>query len=226
MHQSLFEILFGVIKNETHSPSTKARLLAAARTVFAAHGAHASTTRMICAQAKANAAAVSYHFGGKDRLFAAVMEDHMVQAETRFPLDAGVTPSSPPQERLRAFVRGLLSRLLGNGDEEYDRVGKLLTAEMLDPSPHFQGVMDRHMQPCHLLLEAMVRELLPQADPETVGRCAASIEGQCLLFHTANSLLWRVRHQGALHAQGLDRTADFIVEVSLGGLGRLGGQKH
>jgi AcrR family transcriptional regulator len=203
--------------------STKARLLQAARKVYAERGVHEATTRRICAEAGANAAAVCYHFGGKDRLYAAVLDDHLGDAEARFPLNAGVSPSDCPRKRLAAYVRGLLSRLIGDGDEEYTRIGKLVSAELLDPSPQFREVMDRRIGPCHEGLEGIIREMLPGATAEALARCAASIEGQCLIFHSANSILQLLRPEVALRPEGLDRAADFIVEFSLGGIDRLAG---
>ncbi len=209
--------------NEDKSAATKARLLAAARKLFGERGAHGATTRMICAEAQANLAAVSYHFGGKDRLYAAVLDDHLGRAESRYPLNAGTTPADCPRKRLAAYVRGLLSRLIGDGDEEYTRIGKLVSAELLDPSPQFREVMDRRIGPCHEGLETIIREMLPRATPEAVSRCAASIEGQCLIFHSANSILQLLRPEVALRPEGLDRAAGFIVEFSLGGIDRLAG---
>ena len=47
---------------------TRARILDAAETLFVAHGFEATTLRMITAAARANLAAVNYHFGSKEAL--------------------------------------------------------------------------------------------------------------------------------------------------------------
>ena len=52
---------------------TRARLLNAAARLFAEHGFARVTVRDICRKARANVAAVNYHFGGKDGLYQAVM---------------------------------------------------------------------------------------------------------------------------------------------------------
>lgn len=51
---------------------TKARLLDAAEAAFSEHGFQAASLRAITSAAEANLAAVNYHFGGKEKLFAAV----------------------------------------------------------------------------------------------------------------------------------------------------------
>jgi AcrR family transcriptional regulator len=54
---------------------TRERLLCAARGLLAEHGEEAVTLRDITAAAEANVAAVSYHFGSKDALCRAAVED-------------------------------------------------------------------------------------------------------------------------------------------------------
>jgi AcrR family transcriptional regulator len=49
------------------------RLLAAATTLFAARGYEGTSVRAICAAAETNLNAVTYHFGGKKALYAAVI---------------------------------------------------------------------------------------------------------------------------------------------------------
>src|SRR4030095_12192205 len=68
---------------------TRQRLLEAAGEVFAARGFRAATVREICQRAQANLAAVNYHFGDKERLYAAVLQYTFHCAEP-FPLDLGL----------------------------------------------------------------------------------------------------------------------------------------
>ena len=55
-------------------PSARERLLEAAFDVFAERGYAGTSTREICRRASANAAALNYHWGSKDRLWLAVTE--------------------------------------------------------------------------------------------------------------------------------------------------------
>ena len=55
------------------SLTTRDRLLRAAVEVFAAHGYAGASVRDICALARANPGAVSYHFGGKRHLYRAAV---------------------------------------------------------------------------------------------------------------------------------------------------------
>ncbi len=53
--------------------STRAEILAAARTLFASRGYHGTTVRDIAAEAGVNAALVHHYFGSKDQVFVAAM---------------------------------------------------------------------------------------------------------------------------------------------------------
>ena len=200
---------------------TKERLLTAATRVFADRGFKETTVREICALAGANVAAVNYHFGSKDKLYSAVLGDFLSSAFSRFPIDVGVGPDSLPEDRLKAYIRGFLYRLLGDGDPLYEKLGKLLMAEILEPSEHFDTMSERYIVPTYEALRHIVGELLPNADEDIVHRCAGSVVGQCLLFDHAKGIIQRMCPKLALEANSLDRAADFIAEFSLGGIARL-----
>src|SRR5215470_3383713 len=91
------------------SADTRRRLLEAAVEVFAQDGFRKATIQAICRRARANIAAAHYHFGDKERLYAAVF----AYAERR------AREETPPEElhgdgsaeaRLRAQVSSFLRR--------------------------------------------------------------------------------------------------------------------
>jgi len=207
--------------NSVSDSKTKERLLAAATRVFADRGFKDTTVREICTLAGANLAAVNYHFGSKDKLYSTVLGDFLSSAFSRFPTDVGVGPDSPPEDRLKAYIRGFLFRMLGDGDPLYEKLGKLLMAEILEPSEHFDTMSERYIGPTYEALLQIVQELLPGADKDIVHRCAGSIVGQCLLFDHAKEIIQRMCPELALEANSLDRVAGFIAEFSLGGIARL-----
>ncbi|MBI5589766.1 MAG: CerR family C-terminal domain-containing protein [Deltaproteobacteria bacterium] len=200
---------------------TKERLLSAATRVFADRGFKETTVREICALAGANLAAVNYHFGSKERLYNAVLGDFLSSAFSRFPMDVGVGPDSPPEDRLKAYIRGFLYRVLGDGDPLYEKLGKLLMAEILEPSEHFDTMSERYIGPTYEALQHIVADLLPGAGADVVHRCAGSVVGQCLLFDHAKGIIQRMCPELALEANSLGRAADFIADFSLGGIARL-----
>src|SRR5271170_5428548 len=62
-------------KTEDDRVSTREHLLEAAGHVFAKKGFERSTAKEICERAGTNTAAVNYHFGGIEALYAAVLDE-------------------------------------------------------------------------------------------------------------------------------------------------------
>jgi len=200
---------------------TRERLLKAAREVFAERGAKEARVRDICARAGANVAAVNYYFGGKDRLFMAVLADYLHSAQERYPTHMGLAPGAPALDRLKAYILSLLLKLAGDGDPLYERLGQLFTAEMIEPSEHFGAVADRYLMPQHLVLLGIVGELMPGADERTVHLCAAGVLGHCVLFDNFKQLIRRLCPEMALESLGVEMLANFIYEYSLAGIERM-----
>ena len=101
--------------NSGREDETRARLLDAAGEIFSCKGFHAATVREITKTARANVAAIHYHFGSKDRLYQGVLEYAHREAGRRFPPDLGLLPGADAKARLYAYVRALLLRLEDKG---------------------------------------------------------------------------------------------------------------
>src|SRR5579864_6583558 len=89
---------------------TRERLLEAGGLVFSESGFRAATVRGIVTRAGANLAAVNYHFGDKEGLYAAVLEHYAQAALAKHPPLGGLPPNAGPEEQLLAFVRAFLLR--------------------------------------------------------------------------------------------------------------------
>ena len=82
---------------------TSSALLEAARELFAAGGYEGTSIRAITARAQANLGAVTYHFGTKERLYEAVLEEVTGPLVARLRQAAGTGPS--PLDGIEAVVR-------------------------------------------------------------------------------------------------------------------------
>jgi AcrR family transcriptional regulator len=200
---------------------TKDRLLRAAREVFAERGVKEATVRDICAKAGANVAAVNYYYGSKEKLFMAVLADYMQAAHLRFPVDMDCEPGAPPRDRLKAYVRSLLHKFLGDGDPLYEKLGILLTTEFVNPSEQFDEIMERFIMPQHEVLLGIVRELMPGSGERPVHLCSAGVVGYCLLFDHMRQVIRRMCPEMALENLGVEMLAGFIFEYSLAGIERM-----
>jgi AcrR family transcriptional regulator len=163
--------------------ATRQRLLDTAGEVFAAAGFRNATVRDICAKAGANIAAVNYHFGGKEGLYAEVLRHAHASAFEKYPPDMGLKPGATPRQRLHAFVRSFLLRVLDDGRPAWH--GKLMVREIADPTSALEAIVRDGIRPHFATLRGIVADLLgPKlaADPERVRFAAWSVVGQCLFY--------------------------------------------
>lgn len=141
--------------------STRQRLLIAAAQAFAEHGFAGASVRDICDLAAANVAAINYHFGGKDELFAEVMRLPLERLEESIPIFAD--PALPLSEALRRMYLGMLASLRkGSAEAAAMRaVARCMAAPGgAGPRPD-EAVVLRH----HAALTALVSRHLPPAVP-------------------------------------------------------------
>ncbi|MBK7877677.1 MAG: CerR family C-terminal domain-containing protein [Planctomycetes bacterium] len=204
----------------TPAPSdadTRTRLLEVAGELFAEQGYRAATVRELCTRAGANGAAVHYHFGDKATLYRAVVEHAFRVAVTRFPPDLGVRPGASAEERLEAFVRSFLLRLLSDGVPAW--LGKIMAREMIEPTDALEHIIGNTARPLFERLTGIVRELAgPDASVEHVMRCSQSVVGQCLFYRHCREMIRRGWPESEPTIEGLDELARHITRFSLAGI--------
>src|SRR5215468_3247427 len=152
----------------TRSTETRQRLLDAAAEVFADGGYRRATIAEICRRAGTNIAAVHYHYGDKQGLYAAVFDHAQRRAtsEDTTPVDERASP----EERLRAHVTTFVGRLLDPRRPAW--IARLLAHELIEPTQVLDRLVRKRMRANHQLIASAIRELLgPDATPETVRLC-------------------------------------------------------
>lgn len=106
-----------VCKNSEKSTkaNTKEMLLRGAVSVFAEKGYREATCSDISQHAKANIAAINYHFGSKENLFRLSLRKAFEVANEKYPYNANVNDTSPPQKQLLAFITAVIRRNFDDG---------------------------------------------------------------------------------------------------------------
>lgn len=207
---------------------TKDRLIEAGMHEFAERGFKDASIRRICARAGANAAAVNYHFGDKQRFYAEVLVTCHERASSR-PMPHLADDPGNPEERLEAWIRWFLDRLLVQS--RASPLSKLMAREMFDPTPAFDDVIRRSLMPMIGALAEIVSALLGAADPREVQLAVHSVLGQCLLYKHAEPAFERLHRLNELgqvsgplgndHTGDLDGLARHITQFSLAGIDRV-----
>ena len=185
---------------------TRERILTVACEVFADRGYHDATVEEICTRAKTNIAAINYHFGGKDKLYAEVWQRAFEEASAAYPPEGGLEPDAPAKERLRGTIHSLVGRSVNPG--RIGHAGKLLLQEIVHPTEVIEHVKRNAIGSLKQRMDVLLRELLgPQATDEQVLLCAMSIVHQCI---TVGIHLF-VGHRPT-HLQ-LDKSSEEMVEI-------------
>jgi len=197
--------------------ATPDSILRAAADVFAENGFRNATVREICRRAGANIAAVNYHFGDKEKLYLEVLRRSHAQALKRYPPDSGLEPKAKPEERLRAFVRAFLLRLLDAGPNACH--GKLVSMEMIAPTAALETLVGEWFEPMAEELLGILRPLLGRgANEEVLRLCGCSVVSQCVFYHHCGSVVSRMFPQQGFRPQDLERLAEHITAFSLAAL--------
>ncbi len=217
--------------NANEANDTKERLLLAGMEVFAERGFADASIRAICAKAEANAAAVNYHFGDKQRFYAEVLATCHLRAVRKRPMPLHTDRPDEPELVLRAFVRWFLELLLVDGAGP---LGKLMAREMADPTPALDELLRRSMLPIMVNLEQVLQALLPDLDRFQLRLVQNSILGQCLFYRHTQPAMQRFQAQAAAgriekdlppmpigDLPDFDRLARHICDFSMAGIREL-----
>jgi TetR/AcrR family transcriptional regulator, regulator of cefoperazone and chloramphenicol sensitivity len=211
---------------DKNQAETRRALLAAAGDVFAEAGFRDATVREICRRAGANIAAVNYHFGDKEKLYAEVLRYAHAKAVEKYPPLLGVATDAPPEKKLRAFVNSLLLRVFDKGPTAWH--GKLMLREMIEPTVALDLLVAERIRPMAAQLWQIVAEILDcPLNDERVRQCSFSVVSQCVFYHHCQPVIARLYpKQSALGAEDLERLADHITRFSLAAMKHLSAAKR
>jgi AcrR family transcriptional regulator len=204
----------------TGDQATRRRILDHAAALFAEGGFDQVTVREICRAARANVAAVNYHFGSKHSLYLAVVRSAIdIMRETNeLSIEAGRGAS--PDDQLRAYVRVFMTRITSKGRHSW--IHKLMTRELEAATDAFDLVIREVIEPRQQYLAAIIAAISGlAADDPRVTRAGISVQAQCLLF--ARPLPRKVPAAWRGGLADVNAIADHIATFSLAGARALPG---
>jgi TetR/AcrR family transcriptional regulator, regulator of cefoperazone and chloramphenicol sensitivity len=203
--------------NKASCSDARTRILEAAGEIFSEDGFKRATVRKICFRAGVNVSLVNYHFGDKEGLYLAVLGHFRAKALEKYPPDLKVDASSDPEDRLAAFLRSFLFRILGKGQPSW--FGKLLAREFIEPTKAFDVVVEEVIRPSYKLLMSIVSEIVGKDADERIKKlCTASIIGQCLYYHNSRAVISRIMGKDHFSATEIEDITVHIKRFSLGAM--------
>ena len=201
---------------------TRERVLRSAAQLFADRGFKKVTVRDICRAARANVAAVNYHFGDKGGLYREVLQRaiDIMRATSEAARAAG--EGQPADDRLRLYIHVSLCRVMRDGHASW--IYRLVNREIADPTPAFDALVEQGVRPRLDDLSAIVADIIgcPVAD-ERVSRCVASVHAQWVLF-VPHPIASRLRSKLQLRSDNIDRVAEHLADFSLAGIRAVAGR--
>jgi AcrR family transcriptional regulator len=144
----------------TPADLTRQALIAAALAVFAEKGFTAGSIRDITRRAKANGAAVNYHFGGKDGLYREVLRNALAAFEDNALIDEAQAEALPRSEALARLVRQQLVPLTKR--DQFSRYVRLFAWEHVSASDVFRDFIATEKLPILSVAGRLVRRYLPE----------------------------------------------------------------
>lgn len=211
--------------NKGQADDVRGRLLAAAAACFASKGYSGTTVRDITARADCNVSAVTYHFGGKRKVYVAVFEERLTDL-TRHRVDALevlMRSATPALERvIETFAVAFLDPLRGN--ERGRETMLLLLREMVDGHLPVSLVAERMVRPTVAALTQALDRACPGLEPARLSLCC----------HSLISQLVHVLHVQRLHERGraadlprfeLSQTVQHIVHFTAAGVRACRGER-
>jgi len=195
---------------------TRERLLNAAERLFADRGFKKVTVRDICRAARANVAAVNYHFGDKDGLYRELLRHaiDVVRETTEAGRKAG--EGRPPEEKLERYFRVFLGRVTAPGHENLHR---LLQREIDDPTAALDAFVEEAVRPRVEYIASIVVEMIGgEPTDRAVLRCVGSILSQALVYVRRNPIAERLGFVFKGSPADIDEAARHIAAFSLAGV--------
>lgn len=132
-------------------PKTKDQLLECAVPLFAEKGFREATCSELSKRAKANIAAINYHFGSKENLYRLSLRRAFEIANAKYPFKAGLSEDAPIEDKLFASMNAIIHRNFDDGPAGY--LNRIMAHQCANPTAPQALVMEEisTLQGNHLL---------------------------------------------------------------------------
>lgn len=143
----------------------RVRIMTAARRSFATVGFEGAATRQIAAEAGVAQSLLLYHFGSKDALWRAVMDQMFEGLAIRMADSARQGRDGSLRDRLMAMIRAFIAVCADNAD-----IHRIMTIEGRQTTERLTWLVERHLRANHAYATGLIKEgqavgLIRRGDP-------------------------------------------------------------
>lgn len=184
---------------------TKEKLLQTAIELFAKHGINGVSTRMLAKESGVNLSSINYYFGGKQKLYDAVLESIIEKisafiASKRAPL---LETQLPPNEEFKVFIGNLIDFLCSNAISNAQ--AEIVIKEIIQPSGVYNQLYAQVIEPMHKRLTTLVMQTTTLTEQEAI------IQVHCLMGQAVN---FKIHKHALLRRLNLsDYTPQLICQI-------------
>jgi AcrR family transcriptional regulator len=202
------------------SDLTRHALIEAATTIFAEKGYEGGSVRLITQTAKANQAAINYHFGGKEGLYREVLLRALHAFDEYSLINEAALPDMDRDEALRLFLRQQLTPLVKRN--QLSRALRLFNWEILQPTAIFQELIATERIPALTSAQGIVQKFLPDtASPEEQTIALIWLVNQAYIFVRNSEHLSKPPANLKLDEDFMERLIEMLARLLTCGLAGL-----
>lgn len=195
---------------------TRRRLIEAGLAQFARHGFDGASVRAIADEAQANQAAIKYHFGNKEGLYAEVLVEAFGQLERLNELDGAALDRLSPADALELFLRQNLSAIVRAS--ELREPLQVLNWEIMFRTPVFSDMVATRPLPVFDIARRIVARFRPDLPAEEAVLAAVWLVNQPFIFVRNAESLRRPPVGITLDDAGVERLGALLTRLVRGGL--------
>jgi len=197
--------------------ATKMQILEAAGAVFAEKGFDRATGKEIAERAGTNSAAVNYYYGGIGNLYGEVLVAAHARLVAYDSLAALAHRDGDPREKLRDFIALIVHSIANPTSSSWAL--RVLSREILAPSPLFMVLRERELLPKKQLFTELIGTILElPPDHPVVARCCVSILGPFMMILIGGRQILERMFPEVRLDQSPEATIDHLTRFSFGGI--------
>jgi len=200
---------------KTDDPKARAKVLAAAETLFAEHGFAGVGVRQIAAAAGVNGAMIHYYFGNKENLYVAVIEN--AASTVRGLIAEAMQSATSLEERLTRFVRAYAGYLF-----DHPHLARILSREMLAGGKHFMQVFPKYGPTNYGMLREAMAEGVRSGELRAIDVDLAPISliGMIVVFQLLRPIITMAFGKLQFDEPFIERLATHTIDLFFNGAAR------